>query len=310
MTEDDNAKPDWSWLLWMIGVALIAVLALFLSICPACRAKHVATASIQGVPASLRGDICYGNVQPQDAPATAPGDDAFTWKCEATLRRDASDGLHWFRDASEYRVLAQETYARAADAAQGFAGKYQASGFIVIMDADETLVDNSDYQKENEACGLRYWEPSWCDWNRAQSAGAVPGAAAFTQRVRALGGYVAVVSNRKDAYRAWTISNLDNLSIAHDAVLLSTGTSDKTKRWQQAVVEIAKIHAKPGQPAPPAVMWIGDQISDFPQLDASGNVVGALGQANAANALPDGFDTQFFLLPQPLYGGWTGNARR
>jgi 5'-nucleotidase (lipoprotein e(P4) family) len=304
--EDNDAHPERSWIPWIVLVGLIALVALWLAVCTRCHGTQPAPVASVSKP----GDICYGNVLPKDVPSTAPGDDPLTWKCEATLRRDNTDALHWFRDASEYRVLARSVYAQATLAADGFAKKYAASGFIVIMDADETLFDNSAYQKETEACGLKYWEPSWCDWNRVAEAGAIPGAVDFVKFVQGHGGYVAVVTNRKQAYAAWTVDNLHKLQIAPDEVELQTDVSDKTLRWQDVITKIQKNHTKPGQAAPQAVMWVGDQITDFPKLDASGQPVSALGQADGASLLPPQFGSQFFLLPQPLYGGWTGNPKR
>jgi 5'-nucleotidase (lipoprotein e(P4) family) len=253
------------------------------------------------------GDACFASIAPDQVPASPRGDYAYSWKCEASERKPMSNALHWFRNSLEYRTLASEAYARAESQLAELARRHRQTGFLVIMDADETLLDNSEYTKEYEACGLGFWQPTWCDWSRAQKARAVPGAAAFTKAVHRNGGYIAVVTNRLKEEDGWTQENLRKLGIEFDLIYLRTDESDKAARWRKAVEEIRPV-ARGSSPVP--VMWVGDQITDFPVLDGAGAITGALSQSSfqgaAASAVRD-FGVRFILLPQPLYsgsGGW------
>jgi predicted secreted acid phosphatase len=54
---------------------------------------------------------------------------------------------------------------------------------------------------------------------------------------------------------------------------------------------------------PRVVMWVGDQITDFPILDASGRIVRAMNQHDTGAGIGD----YLFLLPNPMYGNWQSN---
>lgn len=262
-------------------------------------------------------DPCFAGVTLDQVPAPARGDHPYTWKCEAMARAPMSNALHWFRNAMEYRALTLQNYAEAERQLPAFAQRYKQSGWFVIMDADETLLDNSDYTKEYEACGGGFWQPTWCDWSRARQAKAVPGAVAFTRAVHRSGGFVAVVTNRLAQEDEWTRDNLKALGIEFDLLYLRTDESEKTARWRKAAQDISVVAAKAGRSGTPVpVMWIGDQITDFPQLDASGQIAGAMSQASfnaAQNVAANEFGVRFILLPQPLYSGrdgWTANEKQ
>ena len=104
--------------------------------------------------------------------------------------------------------------------------------------------------RERAACGKGFSAPSWQSWIRAGAARAIPGAAAFTQTVHALGGYVGIVTNRDAAEDAITRRNLTAAGIHFD---YETGQprgtpSDKAARWKAAVAALTR----PDAPAPPA----------------------------------------------------------
>ena len=65
-----------------------------------------------------------------------------------------------------------------------------------MLDADETVIDNSLYQLERERAGLPFDGPSWHEWTKRREALPQPGAKAFLARVRELGGRIAIVTNR------------------------------------------------------------------------------------------------------------------
>ncbi len=258
-------------------------------------------------------DACYASVTPDQLPTNpAHGDYPYSWICEATERKPMSNALHWFRNSVEYRALAIAVYSRAQSELPEIARRHKATGWFVIMDADETLLDNSDYSKEAEACGLDFWQPNWCDWSRARRARAVPGAASFTQAVHRNGGRIAIVTNRLAQEEEWTKDNLRKLGIEFDLIYLRTAESDKAARWRKATDDMKA--ATRSSPVP--VMWVGDQITDFPTFDSSGAITGAQSQSSLQNAQGSAwseYGTRFVLLPQPLYsggGGWTANERK
>ena len=76
------------------------------------------------------------------------------------------------------------------------------------MDVDETILDNSPYQVNLDKTGKTYTSASWDAWVASQNAKMVPGAKAFMQQVLALGGTLALVTNRNRALDHHTWQNL------------------------------------------------------------------------------------------------------
>jgi 5'-nucleotidase (lipoprotein e(P4) family) len=203
--------------------------------------------------------------------------------------------LRWMRRSAEYRALARQTYAFAALRLAELARGRPAGTWAVILDADETVLDNSEYERRRAIVDSGYTDASWAAWVREQAAGAVPGAAGFTTTVQHLGGRVAIVTNRADSLCADTRSNLARAGIATDLVLcMLPGGSDKNPRFER----VQQGTAAPGLPALTVIEWIGDNILDFPHLTQA---------VRADSTALAEFGRRFFLLPNPLYGSWERN---
>lgn len=253
------------------------------------------------------GDACYAGMTPDGVPAVPAGDNPFTWRCEADVRAEMPDALHWARNSLSARAIIRAIFADAARAAEAAAERYGRGGFIVVMDADETVIDNSDYGRELSACGLRHTSAAWCAFTREAISRPMPGAAEFTRRVRELGGYVAIVTNRSDKLEAWTRANLDAAGITYDAFRAMADNPDKAPRWADAAREIARHARDAGREGddPRPVIWIGDQVTDLAILDAEGNIVRAMQEDDTG----EGIGEYLFLIPNPVYGTWQAKPR-
>ncbi len=208
--------------------------------------------------------------------------------------RRLPNDVHWFRSSAEYRALARQAYRVAEDRLPELSRGLERGRWAVIMDADETVLDNSEYQRRRAVLDSGYTEASWIAWVKERAAAAVPGAPELTRRVHALGGRVAIVTNRADEVCAETRENLRSAGIEADLVLCQQGReSDKNPRFRR----VQSGTAVPGIPALTVVAWFGDNILDFPELS----------QASRTNeaALAE-FGRRFFILPNPMYGSWTG----
>jgi len=205
-------------------------------------------------------------------------------------------GLHWVRNAAEYRAI--EVYRAATAAVESASRDLQSGTWGVILDADETVLDNSEYQRRLGTAHARFSDSTWTAWVREQAAGAVPGAVAFITRVRALGGRVAIVTNRAEKVCPETRTNLAAIGVEADVVLCQPpGQSDKGPRFAR----VEEGTALEGMPPLEVVAWVGDNIQDFPGLTQ------AIRDDPAAFAP---FGQRFFVLPNPLYGSWERNPPR
>jgi 5'-nucleotidase (lipoprotein e(P4) family) len=210
---------------------------------------------------------------------------------------EMNDATHWARNSAEFDALSVQAYQTAIAQIEAMhdAGELPAS-WAVTFDADETLLSNAQFEKERAELGVGYSSKAWAQWVRRRAAPANPGAVALTQRIHELGGYVAVVTNRKVTECDATLENLRNEGIEPDGILCRTGSSDKSARW--AMVE----EGRAGDiPATTLVMWVGDNIHDFPGMEQESRFDGA-------EAFGD-FGRRFIVIPNPMYGSWTRNAR-
>ena len=201
--------------------------------------------------------------------------------------------IHWFRNSAEYRAMTRQVYGiagRTLDAAE------HKGSWAVVLDIDETLLDNSQYQKENQ--GQPFSQDLWTAWVNRKEAKAVPGASRFTNHVHELGGKVVLVTNRMDATECpATEVNLHALNIAYDAMLCRKETGDKNLRFQA----VASGTAVAGLPALEIVAFVGDSIGDFPAQTQE--------LASKDDAAFAEFGTKFFVLPNPMYGSWEKNPQ-
>jgi acid phosphatase len=96
----------------------------------------------------------------------------------------------------------------------------------VIVDIDETVLDNSPYQARLVANGKEYDEFTWSEWCREKRARPLPGALEFAQDAAKRGVTVIYLSNRAQDLNAATLENLraDGFPVEGDRVFLGLGT--------------------------------------------------------------------------------------
>jgi acid phosphatase len=209
------------------------------------------------------------------------------------------DSLHWFRNAAEYRAVALQTYRLAAHVLDRRVAGKAAGSWAVILDADETLLDNSQYLKERFAIGEKFAPRTWREWTSRKSAPSVPGAAGFLKHIRELGGRIAIVTNRAAVECDDTEVNLKANGLLYDAILCNPDLGNPSKEARFAQVESGKTAA--GLPPLEVVMWVGDNIHDFPGMNQEARSdLSRLGE----------FGERFIVLPNPTYGSWERTPRQ
>jgi 5'-nucleotidase (lipoprotein e(P4) family) len=206
--------------------------------------------------------------------------------------------IHWSRNSAEHTAAFVQTYRWAIERVLEVSSGRTGGTWGVIMDADETVIDNSTYQKERAEADSGYTDATWDAWIAREQATALPGAAEFIRVVREQGGRVVIVTNRTAAQCPATQSNFRKLGIVVDAMLCRTDTSDKNPRFAR----VLEGRAQEGVPALEVLLWVGDNIQDFPGFAQE---VRAAGEAAFA-----GFGVRFVVLPNPMYGSWERNPAR
>ncbi len=210
-----------------------------------------------------------------------------------TLTRD----VHWMRNSAEYQAVVRQTYRLAAERLREIVRDREPGTWAVSVDADETVIDNSLFARELLLAGGNPSDEKWDAWVARRAARPLPGAIEFLQLVRQLGGRIAVVTNRIESHCADTRANFRAHDIPFDVMLCRSDERQKEPRWQR--IESGQTGA--GLPPLEIVMWLGDNINDFPGQDQSLR----LGEPDAY----EDFGERFFAFPNPSYGSWEDNPQ-
>ena len=211
-------------------------------------------------------------------------------------------GLLWMRTSAEYRALAYQGYNVAMNAVKMAVTdpSHQRKPLAIVLDADETVVDNTKLMGESIVNGNGRFDAPW--WRQAVHQGksqAMPGAVEFLNEVHKQGVEIFYVSNRYAPVNLdVTIQNFKELgfpSVDKDHVLLFEKDSDKQPRFDM----IAKKYY--------VVVYMGDNAGDFP--------IGTKGKTLAErNAIIDNhkeeFGTTFVVFPNPAYGSWVSSLAK
>lgn len=205
-------------------------------------------------------------------------------------------GLLWMRTSAEYRALAYQGYNVAMNAVKMAVTdpSHQRKPLAIVLDADETVVDNTKLMGESIVNGNGRFDAPW--WRQAVHQGksqAMPGAVEFLNEVHKQGVEIFYVSNHYAPVNLdVTIQNFKELgfpSIDKDHVLLFEKDSDKQPRFDM----IAKKYY--------VVVYMGDNAGDFP-IGTKGKT---LAERNGIiDAHKEDFGTTFVVFPNPAYGSW------
>ena len=211
-------------------------------------------------------------------------------------------GLLWMRTSAEYRALAYQGYNVAMNAVKMAVTdpSHQRKPLAIVLDADETVVDNTKLMGESIANGNGRFDAPW--WRQAVHQGksqAMPGAVEFLNEVHKQGVEIFYVSNRYAPVNLdVTIQNFKELgfpSVDKDHVLLFEKDSDKQPRFDM----IAKKYY--------VVVYMGDNAGDFP-IGTKGKT---LAERNAIiDAHKEDFGTTFVIFPNPAYGSWVSSLAK
>ena len=193
--------------------------------------------------------------------------------------------VRWVTQSSEYSSVCEQIYNSASSVLQNqFEGVDRP---VIVMDLDETVLNNVQYQVELFEKSETYNPTSWNAWVNKELATAVPGAKSFILDFKEkYEGRIVFISNRDGSTIKATRNNLDNLGLLFedDVFLLRKDKRDtKIVRRNEVIEGIGRMQSY----GPNSVLaYFGDQIGDFP------------------NDTSFVFSLNKFIFPNPIYGKW------
>jgi len=201
-------------------------------------------------------------------------------------------GTLFHQQAAEYRALCYQTFNLGKmiideDLKKNDVDKHR----IVIVDIDETVLDNSPYQAQCIIDDINY-PVRWDEWCLKASANAVPGALDFLNYARANGLSVFYVTNRKEHLKEATIQNLKKLGFPmadNDHVIMRTDENSKEGRRNKL---LEKYHIS---------LLAGDNLNDLTNIFEE---MTNQQRANGVDKMQKEFGRKFIVLPNSMYGDW------
>ncbi len=200
--------------------------------------------------------------------------------------------VRWVRESKEYVALCNQVYANAIDklkdtiSPNNYSLNIINNNYAVVMDLDETVLDNSDYQVELYNKNEQYNPDSWDEWVVKEDAKLVPGAYDYISFLRNHNIQIIFISNRMHKRLQETKNNMLELGIYsdNDIYLLRLDRADK-KTIRRAEIFNSTGRMK-GFKQFEIIQYLGDAIGDF-EVD---NL--------------DRFGLDQFVFPNPMYGKW------
>ena len=231
----------------------------------------------------------------------------------AASHNDNLNAVAWMQTSVEFRLIAGQTWRGALvqldraiktpgwDALTKEDRGNSAKGLppAIIVDVDETMLDNSPYQARLIRDGQSYNEATWAEWVKEEAAKPLPGALEFARAASARGVKVFYLSNRSEDLGDATLRNLRKAGfpVKDASQFLGLGVvvdgcesegSEKGCRRQL----VGRKHR--------VLMQFGDQIGDLVTVVANTQA----GREQAVRPYLGWVGERWFMLPNPTYGSW------
>lgn len=266
-----------------------------------------------GLAASLLTLSACKRTEPAAMPSEPAAPAAAVTQAKPTGTHDNLNAVAWVQTSVEYRAITTQTFRAAADHLDAALKEKHWDALVpdergnaatglkpaVVMDVDETVLDNSPYQARLIRDGKEYDEISWDQWVAEKKAKPLPGVVDFAKAAAEKGVTILYISNRAVHLKEATLANLREagLPVADDSVFLGLGTvlegceqngSEKNCRRRLAGQKYRVL------------MQFGDQIGDFVQVEANTRE----GRQALFDEYDDWFGERWWMLPNPTYGSW------
>lgn len=227
----------------------------------------------------------------------------------SSLQHPTTSATLWMQNSAEYKALTTSIY-RTASAKLVLAkedaywtaytpqedNKIRKLSPAVILDVDETVLDNSPFQARMIKQNSRFDLEQWNKWVMEAKANAVAGAVEFTQQAYKKGITIFYLTNREAKVEEGTRENLKKLGFPlsdHNDHILS---KNERENWTSAKTERRKYVAENHR----ILMLFGDNLNDFVSAEN-------ISQQQRHQLVKDNkskWGQKWFILPNPAYGSW------
>ncbi len=258
--------------------------------------------------------------------------------CQTPERNPLLQATVWMQTAAEYEANTITLYRNAQLQIKQLVSKRTSKDkrpMAIIMDIDETVLDNSPYSAYRVLYGRDYSPLEWDGWVKDRQAKLIPGSKEFIETVKP---YVRIfwVTNRTCFHREKsddpcpqhqdTWANLSDLGIPtkHDDFFLREAKPPKKclHHFRKVYGETLSMKLSSGWPKEKSyrreciglnydvVMLIGDDLGDFLSVTKDDGPLSVEERRELINKNQNRWGTKWFMLPNPTYGSWEDAARK
>jgi len=216
----------------------------------------------------------------------------------------------WATTSAEYAAVALQTYAAAREkldlaladptwtALLEQSEGYESLPPAIIIDLDETVLDNRPFQMRLIREGREFDEEMWNEWVREGRAAAIPGAVEFLLYVQERNVEIFYITNRGHSVEEVTRANLAALGLPLNAEADTLLTKHERADWgshkENRKALVADSHR--------VLLIVGDHLRDFVRVEGTSRDA----RRNATFDHAEMWGEKWFMLPNPLYGSWVG----
>jgi len=162
----------------------------------------------------------------------------------------------------------------------------------VVVDVDETVLDNSPHQAEMVKNRMPFTNSVWTAWVNRRAAKPIAGAVEFLNYANQKGARIFYVTNRNEAEKQGTIDNLKQAGfpdVSDETVMVRATESSKEAR-RLSILQKHRI-----------VLLIGDNLNDLSNVFERKSVADRFAEVDKTREM---FGRRFIVLPNAMYGDW------
>lgn len=216
----------------------------------------------------------------------------------------------WMQNSAEYAGLTTQVYKTAirtlplpledsfwtASLNQEEQDDFMSLPPAIILDIDETVLDNSPFQARMIKSGKDFNIKDWNTWCNEANADAIPGAVEFSNYASEKNIAIFYISNRGHEVEEATRNNLISEGFPVSDTVDNIMTNGEEPDWNSSKIQRRQLIEESYR----VIMVFGDDLNDF---FPAKNIFQSK-RAELTEQYSNYFGRRWFLLPNPVYGSW------
>ncbi|MBM7635241.1 5'-nucleotidase, lipoprotein e(P4) family [Streptococcus saliviloxodontae] len=235
---------------------------------------------------------CSTNSSSSTASKTQSSADKATMTYDKLSSDENTMSALWYQTSEEAKAIYLQGYSLGKLRLESWLSKASDKPYSIVLDLDETVLDNSPYQSQNVIDGSSFNASEWDEWVQKKEAKPLPGAKDFLNYANDNGVQIYYISDRTSSQVKATEENLKEQGLpvqGEDHLLFyEDGMTSKESR-RQKVQESTNL-----------ILLFGDNLVDFADFSKTSTK----DREQLFDSLQGEFGDKFIIFANPMYGSW------